>query len=103
VSSGALGSPLILERSGVGHDSILQNLDIPVVSNVPGVGENYQDHHLVTSSYKTSLEPEETLDSLATGRKDVGNAISAKDPQLGWNSIGTLKSRHIIFYCTSPA
>jgi alcohol oxidase len=66
----------------------LQRLGIPVVSELPGVGENYQDHHLVSSSYKTTLPPEETLDSLATGRKVVGEAIAAKDPQLGWNTIG---------------
>lgn len=88
IASGALGSPQILERSGIGNKSVLQKLGIPVLSDLPGVGENYQDHHLVTSSYKTTLPPEETLDNLATGRKAVGEAIAMKDPQLGWNTIG---------------
>ena len=46
VTAGALGSPQILERSGVGNAAILKALDIPVVSDLPGVGENYQDHHV---------------------------------------------------------
>jgi alcohol oxidase len=93
IASGALGSPQILERSGIGSKDLLQRLGIPVISELSGVGENYQDHHLVSSSYKTTLPPEETLDSLATGRKVVGEAIAAKDPQLGWNTIG-MQSMH---------
>jgi alcohol oxidase len=46
VTAGALGSPQVLERSGVGNPAILKALDIPVVSDLPGVGENYQDHHV---------------------------------------------------------
>ncbi len=38
VSSGTLGTPQILERSGVGNARHLQQLDIKVVSDVPGVG-----------------------------------------------------------------
>ncbi|KAK7953544.1 hypothetical protein PG988_014238 [Apiospora saccharicola] len=87
VSAGALGSPQILERSGVGGKQVLESVGIPLVSDLPGVGENYQDHHLVTSSYKTSLPPEETLDSFASRRKDIAAAIAGKDPQLGWNTI----------------
>lgn len=89
VSAGALGSPQILERSGIGAKQILKCAGVPLISDVPGVGENYQDHHLVTSSYKTSLPPDETLDSFASGRKDIAAAIASRDPQLGWNTIGT--------------
>lgn len=88
VSAGSLGSPQVLERSGVGKESVLKAAGIKVVSSVPGVGENYQDHLLMTYFYKTSLQPNETLDALWTGRKDIGEAITAKDPQLGWNGIG---------------
>lgn len=38
LSSGTLGTPQILERSGVGSQGLLQNLDIKVVSDLPGVG-----------------------------------------------------------------
>ena len=41
VSAGAFGSPAILQRSGVGPRPILTALGIPVVVDLPGVGENY--------------------------------------------------------------
>ncbi|MDG0795956.1 choline dehydrogenase [Pectobacterium punjabense] len=42
--AGAIASPQILQRSGVGPKDLLQGLDIPVVHHLPGVGENLQDH-----------------------------------------------------------
>ncbi|MDX6915375.1 choline dehydrogenase [Pectobacterium carotovorum] len=42
--AGAIASPQILQRSGVGPKALLQGLDIPVVHELPGVGENLQDH-----------------------------------------------------------
>jgi choline dehydrogenase len=41
---GAIASPQILQRSGVGHAAWLRELDIPLVLDLPGVGENLQDH-----------------------------------------------------------
>ena len=38
ISSGTLGTPQILERSGVGSTDLLKKLDIKCVSNLPGVG-----------------------------------------------------------------
>ncbi len=42
--AGAIASPQILQRSGVGPGDLLKSLDIPVVQALPGVGENLQDH-----------------------------------------------------------
>jgi choline dehydrogenase len=41
---GAIASPQILQRSGVGRAAWLRELDIPLVLDLPGVGENLQDH-----------------------------------------------------------
>ncbi len=41
---GAIASPQILQRSGVGPADVLKSLDIPLVSHLPGVGANLQDH-----------------------------------------------------------
>jgi len=87
VSSGALGSPSVLERSGIGGAELLKSLDIPVVSDLPGVGEDYQDHHLLLYPYKSNLKPDETLDGLLSGRLDFATAIQEKNPLLGWNGI----------------
>ncbi|SAK98412.1 choline dehydrogenase [Caballeronia ptereochthonis] len=44
VCSGAIASPQLLQRSGVGRPSWLKELEIPVLHDLPGVGENLQDH-----------------------------------------------------------
>ncbi len=44
VSAGAIASPQILQRSGVGNKALLDEFNIPVVHDLPGVGENLQDH-----------------------------------------------------------
>lgn len=44
LSSGAIASPQILMLSGVGPAERLQQLGIPVVHDVPGVGQNLRDH-----------------------------------------------------------
>ncbi|KAJ3718670.1 alcohol oxidase [Lentinula raphanica] len=43
LSAGALQSPAILQRSGIGNTSYLQTLGIQPVLNLPGVGSNFQD------------------------------------------------------------
>ena len=42
--AGAIASPQILQRSGVGPAALLRELDISLVHELPGVGQNLQDH-----------------------------------------------------------
>ncbi|MGF1731316.1 GMC family oxidoreductase [Photobacterium kasasachensis] len=44
LSGGAINSPQLLLLSGVGNKKQLDQHDIPVVCDLPGVGENMQDH-----------------------------------------------------------
>ncbi|AOE82885.1 choline dehydrogenase [Pseudomonas sp. TCU-HL1] len=44
VCSGAIASPQLLQRSGVGPAAVLRDLDVPIVHDLPGVGANLQDH-----------------------------------------------------------
>lgn len=46
LSAGAIGSPVILLRSGIGPADELAALGIPVVVEAPGVGKNLHDHLL---------------------------------------------------------
>ena len=87
VTAGALGTPSVLERSGVGKKELLDKLHIPLISDLPGVGENYQDHHLVVYPYKTNLKDDETIDGILNGRLDVMKALQEQNPILGWNAI----------------
>jgi choline dehydrogenase len=52
LSAGSIGSVQILERSGIGAASHLSALGIPVIVDLPGVGENLQDHLQLRMVYK---------------------------------------------------
>ena len=63
LSAGAIGSPQLLMLSGVGPGDHLRSLGIPVVADVPGVGQNLRDHPMVYLTWKTKKGFE--LDGLA--------------------------------------
>lgn len=52
LAAGSIGSPAILQRSGVGEPMFLRRLGIDVVHPLPGVGRNLQDHLQLRSVYK---------------------------------------------------
>ncbi|KAF8655059.1 hypothetical protein AX16_003260 [Volvariella volvacea WC 439] len=70
LSAGAFGSPTILERSGIGRADVLSKLGIDVRVELPGVGENYQDHNVVFVPYLASEEAE-TLDAIFRGEPEA--------------------------------
>lgn len=47
ICGGALHTPAILQRSGIGPAELLESLGIPIVSDVPGVGAGLQDHPVI--------------------------------------------------------
>ncbi|KAI8952617.1 oxidoreductase [Xylaria longipes] len=63
VSAGALQSPKLLELSGIGNADILKQHNIDIVKDLPGVGENLQDH-LVCDIGFAAVDEMETLDGL---------------------------------------
>lgn len=67
--AGAIGSPQILMLSGVGPAQALSPLDIPIVADLPGVGQNLQDHLSTGITYHcrqpVSLASAESLGNLA--------------------------------------
>ena len=50
--AGAIGSPQILQLSGIGPGALLQQHGIPVVHDLPGVGGNLQDHLQLRMAFK---------------------------------------------------
>ncbi|HEX6007074.1 MAG TPA: choline dehydrogenase [Burkholderiales bacterium] len=73
LAAGALQSPQLLQLSGVGRATLLQDLGIPVVKHLPGVGENLQDHLQHRLIYKVR-KPITTNDDLRTlaGKLRIG-------------------------------
>jgi choline dehydrogenase len=71
LAAGAIGSPKVLMLSGIGDAGALRSLGIDVVENLPGVGQNLQDHVLVSGvvfQYKGKM-PDRPAD---------GNAVEAE-------------------------
>ncbi|GAA5972731.1 hypothetical protein JCM11641_002995 [Rhodosporidiobolus odoratus] len=62
LACGTLGTPQILERSGVGNAQLLEKLDIAIVSDLPSVGEKYQDHYTMLQIFRVSPESMTTDD-----------------------------------------
>lgn len=56
--AGALDSPKLLMLSGIGNAEDLRALGIPVIVNLPGVGQNLQDHLSVSVAYLTTVDVE---------------------------------------------
>ena len=52
VCGGAVNSPQLLQLSGIGPEALLQKHDIEVIHNLPGVGENLQDHFQLRIIYE---------------------------------------------------
>ncbi|MBJ2157598.1 GMC family oxidoreductase [Variovorax sp. IB41] len=73
LSAGAIGSPQILQLSGVGPAELLRQHGIDVVLDAPGVGANLQDHLQIRAVYKIDGAP--TLNVLASsmvGKAKIG-------------------------------
>jgi choline dehydrogenase len=63
LAAGAVGSPQILQLSGIGEPSLLRRHAIPVIREAPGVGANLQDHLQIRTVFK--IAGAKTLNTLA--------------------------------------
>ena len=54
LAAGAIGSPMILQRSGIGPGDVLRAAGIEVRHELRGVGENLQDHLQIRCAFKVS-------------------------------------------------
>ncbi|ELU42837.1 alcohol oxidase-like protein [Rhizoctonia solani AG-1 IA] len=70
VSSGAIGTPIVLQRSGVGEATRLSKLGVDVVVDLPGVGANYEDHSSCMIPYHVP-DDLETIDPVMEQNKEV--------------------------------
>jgi choline dehydrogenase len=73
LAAGSIGSPQILQLSGIGPRDLLERHGIPVVKDLAGVGENLQDHLQIRAVFK--VKGVTTLNTLANswwGRMKIG-------------------------------
>ncbi|KAJ7930528.1 hypothetical protein B0H13DRAFT_1595284, partial [Mycena leptocephala] len=87
VFAGTFCSPGILERSGIGAKGLLEEHPIPVVSDLPGVGQNYKDldHHVGMVTY---MAPDHVV-TLADLVQDKDGALEAQWKQDGKGLLAT--------------
>jgi choline dehydrogenase-like flavoprotein len=57
LSGGAIGSPVVLQRSGIGDAETLQAVGIAPVRHLPGVGGNLHDHLQIRCAYRVENVP----------------------------------------------
>ena len=79
LSAGAVGSPQILQLSGIGPAALLQAQGIDVKVDLPGVGANLQDHLQIRSVFK--VKGVSTLNTLANswwGKAKIGLEYALK-------------------------
>lgn len=75
LSGGVFNTPQLLELSGIGNASRLGALKIPSVVDLPGVGENLQDHVMVPMSF-TLTDGHHTWDELRNNATFAGVAAA---------------------------
>ena len=63
LAAGAIGSPQLLQLSGIGPYEWLKGLQIPIVHHLPGVGGNLHDHLQIRMQYK--VRNVKTLNTMA--------------------------------------
>ncbi|KAG8680366.1 hypothetical protein FRC08_016360, partial [Ceratobasidium sp. 394] len=76
LSAGSFQSPQLLELSGIGNPTILQQFGITPLIDLPGVGENLQDHPLISASYE--LKPGKTTFDILRNNATYAAAAQAQ-------------------------
>lgn len=74
LSAGAIGSPQILQLSGIGDGAHLKSLGIEPLYHAPQVGENLQDHYTCSSKYRCA-QPVTVNDEVASWTGQVRSAL----------------------------
>jgi len=79
LTAGSIGSPQILQLSGIGPAAVLRQHNIPVTADTPGVGANLQDHLQIRAVFK--VKGVQTLNTMANslwGKARIGLEYALK-------------------------
>ena len=97
LAGGAVNSPQLLQLSGVGAGELLRQHGIAVVADVPGVGENLQDHYLSGVRYRLKAG------TLTVNQMSKGGRLAAEAMKylLFRKGLLTLSAAHVAAFCKS--
>jgi choline dehydrogenase len=74
LAAGAVASPQLLELSGIGRGALLQQYGLQVIADLPGVGENLQDHYMIGAQWR--VKPQYvTVNELSHGLRLAGEVV----------------------------
>ncbi len=94
---GAINSPQLLQLSGVGPGRLLSEHGIAVVSDLPGVGGNLQDHYVIAMTWRLKAGVV-SVNELTRGARFVGETMKYVFQRKG---LLTLSAAHIAVFCKS--
>jgi choline dehydrogenase len=97
LAGGAVNSPQLLQLSGVGPGALLAEHGIAVVADLPGVGENLQDHYVISTTYRLKAGVV-SVNELTKGARFVGETLKYIFQRKGLLS---LSAAHIAAFCKS--
>ncbi len=78
LTGGAYGSPLMLERSGIGDPAVLRAAGVEVVHELPGVGANLHDHPSIKLTYTGGPAAEAAMAAFGATRYMPEEQVIAK-------------------------
>jgi choline dehydrogenase len=97
LAGGAINSPQLLQLSGVGPAELLIRNGIKVVADLPGVGENLQDHYVMSVRYRLKAGVV-SVNEQSKGGRLAGEALRYLFQRKG---LLTLSAAHIAAFCKS--
>ncbi|MFC3338349.1 GMC family oxidoreductase [Paracandidimonas soli] len=112
LSAGALQSPAILMRAGIGPGNDLERLGIPVVVDLPGVGRNLRDHPTLTLCQYLPRELRLPADyrraslacirySSGAEREETSDMYIGTSARAGWHALGARLALYFL-WCNRP-
>lgn len=97
LAGGAINSPQLLQLSGIGPGALLAEHGIDVVVDLPGVGENLQDHYVMAVTYRLKAGTV-SVNELTKGPRFVGEVLKYAFQRKG---LLTLSAAHVAAFCKS--
>ncbi len=97
LAGGAINSPQLLQLSGVGPGELLNRHGTEVVADLPGVGENLQDHYVMSVRYRLKAGVV-SVNEQSKGGRLAGEALKYLFQRKG---LLTLSAAHIAAFCKS--
>ncbi|HLL32277.1 MAG TPA: GMC family oxidoreductase N-terminal domain-containing protein [Allosphingosinicella sp.] len=97
LAGGTINSPQLLQLSGIGPAALLREYGIDVLADVPGVGENLQDHFVIGETFRLR-KGVASINELVHGTRFLRETLKY---MFGRKGLLTLSAAHVAVFCKS--